>query len=276
MCSLSLALDSGIRRNDENWTLQGILHLAVVILLVALTAASPAFAAPKEKDLGAFDAWRAYTYKEGGQTVCYMVTTKTLKSTGPKKRGAPYLMITHRPVEASTDVVSYGAGTMLDEKHGVHLRVGKDSFDLFSVRDTAWARDALTDHKLAAALRAASTVQISGVPAQAGSNAVSDAFDLKGALPAYRAINKACGLPDIESARPVARRKIVKKQRVKPPVAKKPTTAKSAATHAAPKAASGKKRVAKKQTPKKLKLKKSAPLHPPAPKPAPPSPKQEN
>ena len=166
----------------------------MLCLSAFLTAAHPSFA--KEKTLGSFGAWRAYSYDEGGQTVCYMVTTKTLKSSGPKKRATPYLMITHRPVEASTDVVSYGAGTLIDSRRGIKLHVGKTIFDLFSVRDTAWARDSLTDHKLATALRNAPKTQATGFPDKKGISAINDLFDLTGAPLAYHAISKACGLPD--------------------------------------------------------------------------------
>jgi hypothetical protein len=172
--------------------------IAVLTATLAAPAAAPALAASatKEKTLGTFGAWRAYTYNEGGQTVCYMVTTKIVKSSGLKKRATPYLMISHRPVEASTDVISYGAGTQLDSKRGVKVRIGKSLFDLFSVRDIAWARDARTDHKLVAAIRNAPSAQISSFPDKKGAKALNDQFDLSGAVAAYHAIGKACGLPE--------------------------------------------------------------------------------
>jgi hypothetical protein len=150
--------------------------------------------AAKEKPLGVFGVWNAFTYEQGGQTVCYMVTTKTVKSAGPAKREGPYLMITHRPIEGSIDVFSYGAGTLLDPKRDVSLRAGKSAFDLFAARDVAWARDAQTDHKLAAAIKNAATAETKAIPAKRG-KAIDDVFDLKGAAAAYNAIGKACGLP---------------------------------------------------------------------------------
>ena len=193
----------------------------IAVLILAVMPAGAA-GADKEKDLGSFGAWRTYTYDEGGQTVCYMVTTKILKSAAAKKRAAPYLMVTHRPVEASTDVVSYSAGVLLDSKHGVNVRIGKASFDLFSVRDTAWARDALTDHKLVSALREASSAQVLSIPAQHSVTGISDQFDLTGALAAYRTINKACGLPDIEPKKLVINKTVVKKGGVQKQPVKKP------------------------------------------------------
>lgn len=228
--------------------------VSLLVLLTAFFASSTGAGAAetsKERDLGTFGAWRTSAYDEGGQSVCYMSTTKMIKSSGPKKRTAPYMMITHRPVEASTDVFSYGAGAVLDTKHGVNIQIGKDVFDLFSARDTAWARDSLTDHKLAAALRGSARAQISAIPSQGGTTTITDVFDLTGALEAYRAINKACGLPDVATAKPA-----LKKAPVKAPTAKKPVAAK-AATHSptaqkqAVHKATVSKPAAKKTTPKK-------------------------
>jgi len=173
--------------------------LALALLIVALTAGctTPVMAKEKtapEKNLGHFGAWHAYAQDEGGQTVCYMVTTKLIKPT-VLKRGTPYLMITHRPVEASTDVFSYGAGAALDSKRGAKIRVGTMAFDLFSVRDIAWARDALTDHKIAATIKTATVAQATGFTAtKKGIRQVSDLFDVTGSGDAYHAIGKACGL----------------------------------------------------------------------------------
>jgi len=179
-----------------------------------LIASMNAFASTTktEKLLGTFGSWRSYTYNEGGQTVCYMVTTKRLKSVGPLKRATPYLMITHRPIEASTDVISYGAGTLLKSSRGVKLHVGKSIFDLFSVRDTSWARDALTDHKIATALRNSPLAEISATADKKGEHRIVDKFDLTGGPAAYSAIGRACGL----SAAPT------KKSGPKPTANKKP------------------------------------------------------
>jgi hypothetical protein len=170
---------------------------AVIFILLVTMLVTPAYGATssKEKNLGTFGAWHAYAYNEAGQTVCYMVTTKTLKSQGPKKRELPYLMITHRPIEASTDVVSYGAGTMINAKRGIKISLGKTVFDLFSVRDTAWTRDAQTDHKLVAAIKTTPVLQVTSVSDKKPPQTIKDQFDLTGAVPAYHAIGKACGLP---------------------------------------------------------------------------------
>jgi len=185
------------------------LRQAALFLLCVTLYASPAFAATstKEKSLGVYGVWHAYSYNESGQTVCYMVTTKTLTSSGPKKRSAPYLMITHRPTEASIDVISYGAGTLLNTKRDVKITIGKSTFNFFSVRDTAWARDSQTDHRVAAAIKNATVAQAGGVADVKGTKTIGDKFDLTGAALAYHAIGKACGLPDETLKKPTIKKK---------------------------------------------------------------------
>ena len=198
---------------------------AVVIAVLAggLVAPADATEARKEKNLGTFGAWHALAYDEGSQTVCYMVTAKIASPVGKIAGRKSYLMITHRPIEASSDVFSYGAGGELDSKHDVTLRIGKDDFSLFSVKETAWARDPITDHKIAAALRSSPAAQVTAIPAQSRVTTIVDKFALTGALPAYRAINKACGLPDVVLVKKEATKKaVVKKTEIKKPVAKAP------------------------------------------------------
>ncbi|MFA5041826.1 MAG: invasion associated locus B family protein, partial [Bdellovibrionales bacterium] len=191
-----------------------LFECTVLIAVLTAVGAAPVCAAEggKKKDLGKFGVWRAFVYEEGGQTVCYMATTRAGKTTPKNKGRVPYLMITHRPVEGSTDVFSYGAGISLDSKHNAQLKMGKDSFELFSVKENAWARDSITDHKIAAAVRKSSEAKVVSIPAQGRATTIGDKFPLTGAAMAYRAISKACGVPDYD----------VKKPEIKKPPSKKP------------------------------------------------------
>ncbi len=208
---------------------QTLYFLAVAFFLLAI--AVPTYASEKtktkDKDLGSFGTWHAYAYEEGGQLVCYMMTSKSIKTPkSPKKRTA-YLMITHRPIEASIDVFSYSAGLPLDPNRKINVKIGVKTFELFSARDTAWARDTLTDHKIGEALRLSSEAQTMGFSTKR--TRVSDRFSLSGSMAAYRAINKACGLPVAEPP-PKASKKptIKKKDGQKPKLAKKTVVKKKA------------------------------------------------
>ncbi|MDD3030070.1 MAG: hypothetical protein PHS57_07310 [Alphaproteobacteria bacterium] len=235
------------------------------LLAVGWGFCAPGHAAPvhKERKLGTFGAWRAYAYEEGGQTVCYMVTTQKKRVQGQKTYRTAYLMLTHRPIEASLDVFSYGAGALLDAKHSSRVRIGSKSFDLFSVRDKAWARDAQTDHQIAKSLVSSSKMLVTSVPSGKGAATIKDQFSLTGARAAYRVIGKACGLSDAmvastkSSSKKTVKEKSVKKKAIKnkvpqkKAVEKKPAKKKVIKKKASTKTAVKKKTSTKKKTAKK-------------------------
>lgn len=166
--------------------------------------------------LGAFGGWQSFSLEEDGHPVCYMTLTvkpaassvatpkseakKETKNTAKKKaatktptRGPITLMITHRPAENSTDVVSYNAGIKLRPASSADIKIdGKQSFNLFTQNDTAWSRDPATDHALTQAIRAGYNLTFVGTSAR--SSRVTDQISLKGSSAAYRAISVACGL----------------------------------------------------------------------------------
>ncbi len=167
----------------------------VIIVILAAALAVPALAqSGAQKSLGTFGVWQAYSYKDGDQPVCYMVKAAHFPKSKKFKRGTAYLMITHRPAENSKDVVNYTSGYNFKPATDVAVHIGKNTFDLFTQKDTAWSRDPKTDHALAAAIRNSPNMKTTGTPAQTGMGTITDTLDLRGATAAYQAIGKACGI----------------------------------------------------------------------------------
>ena len=152
-------------------------------------------AASSPELLGKFGVWGAYKMTDGSQPVCYMsLTTRSPADKKQKtKRGDVVLMITHRPADNSTDVVSYTAGVKFKTGSEAVIAVGKKTFNLFTQGDTAWSRDAATDHALAAAIRNNASLTVKGETAR--NTTLADTLNIKGSFDAYTAINRACGLP---------------------------------------------------------------------------------
>ena len=167
----------------------------LVLAFVLIIGASTAHAAAGPEPLGKFGFWEASRLTEGGQSVCYMsITAHPPQAKKQKaKRGEVVLMITHRPGDSSTDVVSYTAGLKFKPASEVNISIGAKKFSLFTQGDTAWSRDAVTDHALAIAIRNASSMTITGTSAH--DTPLADTLNLKGAFAAYVAIGKACGMP---------------------------------------------------------------------------------
>jgi hypothetical protein len=190
----------------------------------------PAVAATP-KSLGKYGYWSTYQMMEGGNPVCYMsITAKApasdkAKSTKKKaKRGDVVLMVTHRPTEGSTDIISYAAGTKFRPASDVTFKIGGKEYSLFTQGDTAWARDQATDRTVVSALRSSESLTVLGVAAD-GSN-VADTVNLKGIADAYYVIGKSCGLEVQEPPKKIqkAAPKQVKKAVLKQPAKTKETS----------------------------------------------------
>jgi len=184
--------------------------IGALLLSPLAMAAKPTEGAPKL--IGTFGLWKAYAYEEKNQPVCYMALAAHFADDKKFKNRVSYLTITHRPGENSKDVVSYASGYNFKATSDVTAAIGTKSFDLFTMKDTAWSRDAATDHALSAAIRKSASVKLTGIPFGKNGAPVMDTIPLKGAAAAYASINRACGYP---SEAPPAKK-------AKPPAAPKP------------------------------------------------------
>ena len=169
--------------------------IAFILFGVFVLSATHAEAAGKlggPRALGTFDNWTAYEVTERGQPVCYMTLTLHFPNNTKLHRGDALLTITHRPAENSKDVISYSPGYNYKPMSSSSLVIGHNRFDLFTSQDTAWSRDAATDHKIATAIRTSPLMTVTSTPANKGVSAFTDKLVLKGASQAYQAIGKAC------------------------------------------------------------------------------------
>ena len=155
----------------------------------ALTLAVPALA-DEPKLISTSGDWSAYAFKENGGQVCYMASQPKKSEGAPKKREQVFALVTHRPGENTKNVFSYIAGYAYAPGTPVTLTIDKQSFALFTHKDMAWAKDADTDEKIAAALQKGSAMTVKGKSAKG--NVTTDHFSLKGTGAAHDAINKSC------------------------------------------------------------------------------------
>lgn len=168
-----------------------IIFLSSVVILGVSSFVAPSQAAEPEKISQSSD-WTAYVLQEGGGKICYMVSQPTDKKGNYSSRGDIFALITHRPKENTRDVFSYISGYSYKDGSETTVTLDGKKFNLFTQDDTAWAPDAETDSKLAAAIKNGSKMVVQGTSSRG--TLTTDTFSLKGATAAYKAINKACGL----------------------------------------------------------------------------------
>lgn len=163
-------------------------------LAVALILASPAVRAQtsQPKPLSTHGGWSAFSFEENRAPVCYMISRPQKSEGRYRTRGEVFAMVTHRPQEDSLDVVSITAGYTYQANSRVTVRIGNQRFTLQPNGDMAWTTTPEDDRKLAAAIRAGSTMIVEGTSSRG--TATKDTFSLTGTGAAYKAISDACGL----------------------------------------------------------------------------------
>ena len=142
------------------------------------------------EQLGAVEAWSAYAYYEKSGKVCYLAGGPRKSEPVGGKRKRPVAMVTHRPGEKVTNVVSFVEGYPLKEGSDVALDIGGTKFDLFTKGDSAWARTAELDKAIVEAMTKGKQAIVRGTPAKGP--ATTDTYPLAGFAHALALIDRAC------------------------------------------------------------------------------------
>jgi Invasion associated locus B (IalB) protein len=150
---------------------------------------APPTTTPSQR-LGTAEGWSAYTYEEKSGKVCF-VAGEPRKSEPPRaKRGRPLAMVTHRPGEKVTNVVSFAEGYPLKEGSDVGLDIGGAKFEMFTKGDSAWARTADLDKAIVEAMAKGKQAVVTAAPQKGPTT--TDTYSLVGFAQALAMIDKAC------------------------------------------------------------------------------------
>ncbi len=166
-----------------------VLTLAFALAATPVVATAAAAAADV---IGTFGDWTAFADKEDGGKFCYIGSAPTKSAGKYKKRGDVYILVTNRPAEKKTGVVSVTTGYAYKQGSEAEVAVGAATFRLFTDRDTAWTYDKDGDRALVRAMKAGLSMVVNGTSAKG--TKTTDTYSLKGFSAAYRAIGIACGM----------------------------------------------------------------------------------
>jgi hypothetical protein len=177
----------------------GLIFLSFTALSAGATDKQTAVASPAGRaavdaphEIGGGEGWIAYTYNDKGGKVCYLVGKPSKSAPAKLTRRRVDAMITHRPGENATNVVSFEAGYPFKEGTEVELTIGGKKFSLFTDKDTAWAPDAATDKAVTEALAKAKRAVVKGTSSRG--TATVDIYTLGGLPQALAAIDKTCNV----------------------------------------------------------------------------------
>jgi hypothetical protein len=125
--------------------------------------------------IGIYRDWVAVTSSSDNEKTC-MIWSQPKQSEGYKgKRGEAFAFVTHQPADKRLDRVSF-----------------EKEFNLSASGTGAWTRNSADDTALIEAMRAGSTMTVTGNGP--GGETVKDRYSLYGFAAAYNAISAACNV----------------------------------------------------------------------------------
>ena len=157
------------------------------LLLIALILPASAQAAPTL--IGTFGDWEAYTAKENGDQICYMGSEPKKQEGKYAKRGRVVMLVTHRPKDKETGVVSVTAGYTFKKDGVAKATIGDQTFEMFTSGEHAFVEEGRDPDLVKAMIRGAGMV-ITGTSARG--TLTTDTYSLKGFTAAWNAIGTAC------------------------------------------------------------------------------------
>lgn len=165
--------------------------LAVFLIgFTAMTTGPAKSAGVKSADV--FKDWSVHITGKNKKKICYL-HGEPKKSAGKyKRRGPTYLQVAHRRADGARNEVSITAGYSYKKGSAVSVKIDKKkTFSMFTDGATAWSRDARDDASLVAAMRAGTTMVVTGTSKRG--TVTTDRYSLAGFTAAHKAINRACG-----------------------------------------------------------------------------------
>ncbi|WP_237153247.1 invasion associated locus B family protein [Oryzibacter oryziterrae] len=165
-----------------------ILGLAFSMVLGAVSVASAQQQTPTP--LQQYEKWSTYTYTAAGAKVCYAVTQPSDMQPQGVNRDPVFLFITNRPKEGVKHEVSVIAGYPYKDGSKTSVKIGNDSFVLYTKDQGAWVENAADESRLIASMKGGSDMQVTGTSRRG--TVTTDTYSLKGVSAALKRIDGEC------------------------------------------------------------------------------------
>jgi len=161
-------------------------------LLLAALAIQPAAAQapPGAVLLGEFRDWSAAAQQGGPAKLCFAYSQPKSSRPTNLNRDPTYLYVTVRPREAVRGEVSVKIGYPFKERSTATTAVGRQSFEMAVLNDTAWLVNPADDGKLIAAMRRGRDLVVKGTSRRG--TATTDTYSLAGLREALERIAQEC------------------------------------------------------------------------------------
>ena len=167
------------------------LPLMTVLCAALLADFSGAEAQVKPEPLASNANWKAHSFVQDGNKVCYMHAKPVDSKGNYKRRGAPNVMVTRREGSRTTEEVSVTSGYPYPEGKGVKVVIDGRRFDFdLTQGEHAWVVESQMDADVVKAMVRGREMKVSGVSLRGTRS--EDTYSLIGFTNIRKAIVAAC------------------------------------------------------------------------------------
>jgi hypothetical protein len=164
--------------------------LSLAVLVALLAAVQAQAQTQSARVLGDFRDWSSYAADDGSGPICFAMSRPKSTEPAPAGLGDAYLYVTDRPGEDVAGEFNVVAGYTFQTGSTATANISGQDFALFTQGDAAWLDDPGQAANLAAAIRAGSTLVVTGTAAD-GTSVVQN-YSLSGATAAQQAVGAEC------------------------------------------------------------------------------------
>ncbi len=166
---------------------------AVAAIVAAPVAVGPAVAQKKNDNhefLGRFKDWEAHKARIGGEVVCYIASLPKKSEGKYTKRDETSVLVSHWPKRKVVGQVEVRAGYPYRKNSKVKFDSDKGDFELWTTKDTAWAKNQASDKEIVEAMKKGLKLVVIGYSTRG--TKTTDTYSLRGFTDAYEKITAEC------------------------------------------------------------------------------------
>jgi invasion protein IalB len=158
--------------------------------VVVMTVHAQTAAAQTPKFISNHRDWTVYEVDDSKGKICYIASEPTNQDGNYSRRGNPAVLVARLPGSPPSEQVSVQPGYSYKKGSTVDVKIGGDTFALFTQDEHAWARTDADDKALIAAMRDGSTMTVRGTSTR--DTFSLDTYSLNGFTAAFEAMRDAC------------------------------------------------------------------------------------
>ncbi|WP_028747499.1 invasion associated locus B family protein [Rhizobium mesoamericanum] len=146
--------------------------------------ATPASAAPTR--IQQFQAWGAYSYKSGANTVCYVLSVPTEKKPAGIDHGDNFFIVSQRPGQNISYEPQAMMGYTVKENSKIDVVIDNKTFVMFTKDKAGWVENAAQEPALVAAMKSGHSMTVNATSRKGTSTSYS--YSLSGISAALKQV----------------------------------------------------------------------------------------